>query len=1162
MRRPARLAAASCALLAAALLVPTLSGPASAEHGTGRAWLPATPDQWPLVVDEQTTAKQSLTRGVQQWSDHLDTAGGAQRAQLLDVDLTDPNVRLGVVESHDHLTDTADEVPSSMAHRTGAVAGINADFFEIYGSGRPEGMVVIDGQLVKSPNPDRPWNLWVRADGSIGIGAASYSGTVTAGSASHPLTSVNTVDDLSDAGGALVRVTPYLGAPAPVPASTVVAGTVHGGTLTVTSVTAGVTDLAQLPVGTEELVGTGEAATWLAANAHPGDTLAVAERTGPDSGIRQAVSGGAILVQDGQRAVPLQGPGENNVNNPETAVGVTKDGRHAIFAAFDGHQAEGVAQGLTRPQLAGWMMRHGAYNAILFDSGGSTQLVGRLPGQAEASVLNVPSDGHERPVANGLFVYSTAPAPGPATRAVVNAAKPLVALRGTTVDVPGYATDAAGNPARDAVRLDVSPPSLATVDGTRLTAHRAGTGTLTIRAGRAVSHVPFTVVDRLGKLAVTPGQLDLNNGTSQRLALAATDARGRAVSLPPAAVSWHVDPAGLGTVGADGTFTAAASGTGMATVSASAGGAGGTVSVAVGQTSVTVDPLDSAARAANWSVTDQYMNVYPRKVPSPGPTSTSDGAVSFDPATKRLPTDAGSLDVHYDYPYVSKTLDLSVYLNDPASEQIPLLNGSQAPIGIGVWVKGNADLATRPGKPLDPGIVSLNVGIWQASNQPTSFYPSGVTWDGWQYVVASLPTGLQYPLRINYLGLVVIKPGPNLTGDIHLSGLSALYSPRPPTPFRYHPLPANPSWLKFTDVGSFTNGGSTLAAMDDAHVSATDPGGTGPVGMRTIASDLGALPASARPQQVQALGDMPDSGTPENLNFAKSLLDGLGVPYRDAVGNHEITQGANPENGNYAATFGATHYSYPVGAANVIVSDSAHIGILASDAYQNVDTGESQYRWLADQLTANRSKVAIVVTHAPAYDPHPRADSQFTDRWEARMYEELMIRYQRSHPGTHVMLLFGHSRGFAENLFDASGADVAGGLPNFVVADAGSPPYAATDQGGFYHYALFHVLPDGTVQFAVQPLLASVAIATPHATLARGGTEQLTATGTSVTGDNASPLAVPIADPVSRAWSSSNPSVASVDPRSGQVTAHRTGTATITLTVGGTTASTTLTVIR
>jgi exopolysaccharide biosynthesis protein len=1112
--------AAVTATLGALVAGPAGTAAASAPAARAASWLPATPDQWPLVVDETTTPKQTLTRGVDHWSDTLQTVGGAQRAQLLDVNLADPNVRLGVVESHDHLTDPADEVPSSMAHRTGAIAGVNSDFFEIYGTGRPEGMVVRDGRLMKSPNHDRPWDLWVRQDNSIGIGEETYTGTVTSGAASHAITSVNTVNDLS--GGGLVRVTADLGTPSPIPASTVVTGhrdPADKSVLVVDSVATGVTDLPQLPEGTEDLVGGGASGQWLQAGAHAGDRLTISEKLGPDDNVKQAVSGGAILVQNGQRAVPLQGGGENNIDNPVTAVGVTKDGKHAVFAAFDGHQPEGVAQGLTRPQLAGWMMQHGAYNAILFDSGGSTQMVGRLPGQTQASVLNVPSDGHERPVANGLFIYTNATAPGAATKTVVNDGKPLIALAGTTIDVPAYASDQLANPAREPVELSVSPKQLATVRGHTVTiGSRTGTGVITARAGDVRSQVPFTVTDKISKLSV--------------------------------------DPAGLGSVDAAGLFTADGDNGGLATVTAHAGGAAASTSIAVGSTTKPIDPLTDVSK---WSVTDAYMNVYPRKVPSPGPTTTSDGSLSFAPDVKRTPDDAGSFKVHYDYPNLSKTFDLSVYLNDPDSEQIPLLNGTQAPTGIGVWVKGNADLASRPGAGLAPGIVTLNIGIWQSNNQPTSFYPTGITFDGWQYVVAKLPAGLQYPLRVNYLGLVTIKPGPNLTGDVYLSGLEALYSPRPPTQFTYTPLPDNPKWLQATDVNSFREGGTTIAAMDDAHVTATAPNATGPTVMRSIGDAFTKLPANARPQQVQALGDMPDSGTPDNLNYAKSLLDGLGTPYRDAPGNHEITQGADPENGNFAKVFGATHYSYQAGAANVIVTDSSHIGVLPSDPFQTVDTGESQYQWLAAQLTANRSKVAIVATHAPAYDPHPRADSQFTDRWEAQMYEQLLIRYQNTHPGTHVMLLFGHARGFAENLLDQYGNNVAGGLPNFVVADAGSPAYAPVDQGGFYNYGLFHVLPDGTVQFAVQPVLASIAVTAPQPALTAGAGERLTAMGTSVTGNDLPALQVPITDPVSRVWSSSDPRVATVD-QGGAVRAGRAGTTTISVTAGGVTGQVTVTV--
>ncbi|MGI8867507.1 MAG: phosphodiester glycosidase family protein [Mycobacteriales bacterium] len=1123
---------ALAALLAAAtatLCAVTTTGPHStagrAAAAEAPSWLPPTPDQWPLVVDEQQSAPTTLTRGVEHYTDNLQTTGGAQRGNILDVDLTDPNVRFGVVQADDHLTAPADEVPTSMARRTGAVAGINGDFFEINSTGRAEGIVLIGGRLVKSPRADRPWNLWVRRDGSIGMGAAGYSGTVTAGTASNPITSVNNVPDLT--GNGLVRVTPDLGTPAPIPASVLAHGHRDGDALVVDAVSSGVTDLPQLSAGTEDLVGVGTSGAWLSAHARPGTRITVTENVTysdgtADADVAQALSGGAILVKDGARAVPDQGPGENNIANPETALGVTRDGKRTVMLTFDGHQSEGIAQGLARPQLAAWLIQHGVYNAILFDSGSSTQMVGRVPGDTQASVLNVPSDGHERPVANGLFLYSARTRPGRPATAVANDGKALTLLSGTTVPAPVYALDDLGNPAQGAVSVRVVPASIAGVTGTTLHAHAPGTGTLSVTAGRARTSIPLQVVDHVAKISVTPAQADLGNGAKQMFTAAATAADGSDVLLPADAFSWSAIPAGLGAVTPAGSFTAAATGSVLGTVDASAGGATGSASVAVGQTPVGIDPLTDVS---TWGVSDSYMNVYPRRVPSPGPHQSQNGNLSFAPDVSPPGSTAGSFKVHYNYAKADKTHDFDVFLNDPESEQIPVRDG-QAPIGIGLWAKGNADLASRPGAVLAPGIVSLNVGYWQSTNQPTSIYPTGITFDGWQYVVAKLPAGMQFPLRMNYLALVVIKPDHDLSGDVYFGGLQALYSPRPPTTKPYVPLPDNPSWLRFTDPGSFAAGGTTVAALDDAHVVSTATAATGPAVMRSIAGDVAQLPDPARPDVVQALGDMPDSGTPDNLAYAKSLLAAIGAPYHDAPGNHEITQGANPENGNFAQAFGDTHYAYDIGdgdaAARAIVTDSSHIGITASDPFQVPALPgaggdfRSQYLWLADQLEHNTKKVAIVATHTPAYDPHPRADSQFTDRWEAQMYEALLARYQRTHPGVHVLLLAGHARGFAEELLDPAGTATSTGLPNFVVADAGSPPYATPDEGGFYHYALFHVGADGTVQFAVQPVLASVAIAAP-APLALGGTETLTATGTSVSGTDLPAIAVPIADPVSRA---------------------------------------------
>jgi hypothetical protein len=231
---------------------------------------------------------------------------------------------------------------------------------------------------------------------------------------------------------------------------------------------------------------------------------------------------------------------------------------------------------------------------------------------------------------------------------------------------------------------------------------------------------------------------------------------------------------------------------------------------------------------------------------------------------------------------------------------------------------------------------------------------------------------------------------------------------------------------------------------------------------------------------VQAMGDMADDGNLPDLQFAKTEIASLGQPYHDAVGNHEISQTALPENGNFAQVFGDTHYAYTDGGANVIVADSAHGGLLASDPFQV--PGGAQYPWLVQQMSGNRSPVVIVATHEPAYDPHSAANSQFSDRWEAQMYVELVQKYQQTHPSTHVVMLYGHARGFAEQILNPQGQPVSPGhgIPQFTFADLGMPPYAPSNEGGFYHFGLLHVTPGGDLQFTVEPVLSSISVTAPR----------------------------------------------------------------------------------
>ncbi|MDX2649745.1 phosphodiester glycosidase family protein [Streptomyces sp. PA03-1a] len=1116
--------------------VATASAPAGEEalqgHAPDRDWLPETPQNWPLVVDHTRAPAETVTRGLQHYSETYDTVGGRQHVQVLSADLGDPNLRVGMVQAGGTITNPADETPSSMAHRTHAVAGVNGDYFEIHASGRPLGGIMTDGRLLKSPKPGFASQLGVKPDGTMVMGPETFSGTITAGSATRALTSVNTVNDVTS--GGITEVTPDLGETPGLPkASTLVLGHVTDGGFVVDDVRTGVTTVPRLADGRLGLLGAGDGGQWLTDTLHAGDTVGIATRLSPDNDVTQLISGVDTLVKDGQVYKDPTGTPPSGAN-PETAVGVTKDGKHAIVIAVDGQGGATTAFGVTRDQAAGYMVAHGAYDAMLFDGGGSTGMVSRAPGADRAEIVNKPSDqpgNTERPVANGIFFYSTAEEAGPAVKVVVNGGEQVTTVAGGTVPLPVHSVDRLANPAAGQVHVRVVPASLASYEDGKLTPHRTGSGRIIASNGRASTSEKLEVVGKLSTLTVSPDKADLDNGATQQLALSGTVKDGGAVQIPAEAATWKVTPENLGTVDAHGLFTASTDDGGLAEVSAQVAGTTATTSVAVGRVSKVIDPITSLDV---WRLSNNTTG-------NPATLTADPGVVP--PGS----TEAGSLRLDYSMPAGSGVKQL--VLSPKVTLKTDTANG-QVPTAIGVWIKGDGN-----GIELAEKYIGVN-------GTSTTLYPTFVTWKDWHLAVAQLPAGMQFPLTISFIDFLAISPSTAYSGSLNVAGLQALYSPRPVTVPEYRAIPQNPKWLSFEeDSADFAKRGTTILTGDDAHMLASDPGSVSSNVMDSIAERLPTLTPQARPDSAQFLGDMPDDGKLADLQYAKSKMDALGIPERDIVGNHEITQGADSENGNFSDTFGETHYAYGQGAARMIVTDNSHGSLQSSDPFQNPEG--VQYPWLVQQLTDTTAKDVLVITHMPAYDPHPAANSQFTDRWEARMYLRLVQRYQQTHPKQHVIMMYGHARGFAEQILDPEGRSVTtdeGGIPQFTFADLGMPAYAPADQGGIYHFGLVRIGDDGNLQYTVEPALASIEVTGPTDPIARGDRVTLTATGDQIAGDNIAPLTIPIADPASHVWTSGDPKVASVDPSTGALTAHRSGTATITVTSGGVTGTTQVTV--
>src|SRR5215470_823640 len=174
-----------------------------------------------------------------------------------------------------------------MANRSGAVAGINGDFFEIHGSGVPLGEELINGQLLHSPNSHFYAVVGVTLSGQIAIGPESLLGDVIDGTSSYRLFSINHYSEFNN--GRLVLFTPALGQPVYVggdPVAILRPVAASAGEFTVQAVYPRVDWLPALK-GQDALVGSGDAAYWLATTLHRRDRIRLTDQIYPDDQLIQ-----------------------------------------------------------------------------------------------------------------------------------------------------------------------------------------------------------------------------------------------------------------------------------------------------------------------------------------------------------------------------------------------------------------------------------------------------------------------------------------------------------------------------------------------------------------------------------------------------------------------------------------------------------------------------------------------------------------------------------------------------------------------------------------------------------------------------------------------------------------------------------------------------------
>lgn len=664
----------------------------------------------------QAPTIETVAPGVVQGEYDLLTQAGPIVVHAVAVAPNRGDVRVDSVLANDALT-SAGETISSMARRTGAVAGINADYFDIGNTNRPANVVVRGGRLLQTPR--KRYSLAIDKNGLPHIVESRFEGQVQIAERELGLDGVN---QMPPPNGGISLITPEFGSVPPSDDVTLVAvapvdGTPPFATYRVSAVS---DNLVRQPPGYYLAIGIN--AYGNAGVPNPGDAISVSGDLAPfEAGrIRAAVGGGPMILQNGEWYEDADGPtgGEYSMRIPSSGAAIGADGT-LFLVEVDGRQPA-YSVGVTRPEFAALMRALGGQQGLAFDGGGSSEIVARDLGAEAPSLQNVPSDGRERPVADGIFVYSDA-SDGP-PEAVVARPGNVRALAGTSVPLEISAIDANDHAVAmpGAIAASVEPVALGEFKDGTFTARRPGTGALLLRSGSVRGRVPLAVYDTPARVAIVPEHPNVAVGGRVKLSARAFDRDGFPIALPPS-LRWS---AAGGSISEAGEFAATAR---NAQVAVAIGGTSAKTVVTVGSHDL---PLPFAESA-------RFMTV---PAGGTGAVTKSEGAV-----TLQFQLGPG---------------ERAAY----AASELPLPQGTLA-VAFDILDDGSG--------------ARVRIAVRNAINEQILATALTLDHPGWRHAVAKLPLNLAEPARLSAIYVIGANGATPAGGSIAIKNVRAVVAGSP-----------------------------------------------------------------------------------------------------------------------------------------------------------------------------------------------------------------------------------------------------------------------------------------------------------------------------------------------------------------------------------------------
>lgn len=738
----------------------------------------------PAFADKLYSEKteEIVTKGVTYGYEHRLATDGWQNIHTLTIDLTSDNVKIAPVESSTEygLKETA----LKLLNDSGAVAGVNADFFGLKGSYSASfGPVIADGELIsvgtdKNLNSKEYAAYFMTDSGNSFIDYLRFTADfVNDAGARLELASINKITELvypmyfnSSAASSTADIDKRIDG--------LVKLVVVNDTITYISAAG---ETVNCPDGDGYvIIVKGTYANYAKENFKVGDHVSTRIESSIDlDSIKTAVGGAGRILVNGEKVSDgtiISG------RQPRTALGISQDGKKLILMVVDGR---GDSIGATHDEMAALMKEYGAYNAMHLDGGGSSTMVANTVNDDANEIKNTVSEGTPRKIMTALGVFNTSKT-GSLSKLVLEADTERAFVgEGVKLSVKGY--DSYYNKVSindSAVKYTVVSGN-ATVSGGILTAHDVGEVTV---AAEYNGYTALTSVVFAYPNSMTPsaGTISLGKGQSITLSFTGTDSEGYSAPISSGSITYELSNSSLGTINAGtGTFTAAENGIGY--ITCTYGTAICYIAVSVGGTLKTVESFEGGNSAA--------FSSYPATV-------TGSAAVTGDASNG-----SRGLTLKYTFAQSDDTQAAYAKLTSPI-----VLNGT--PETITMSVKGNGSDQWLRGRITDA-----------SGNTYTIDFSKGLNWTGWKDLTADIPSEVTYPVKLETVYVAALSNTNTAEQSVSFDNIRAVVADGVSN------VPANPGFIDNQNVnidnkvdGSFyiTLGGSVVYSGENRPSNYTD----------------------------------------------------------------------------------------------------------------------------------------------------------------------------------------------------------------------------------------------------------------------------------------------------------------------------------------------------